>query len=123
MKASDKLPDYSYLVRWSVQDGEFVASFLEFPELSGLAPTITGAVAEAKTALRAWLKVAQREAFEIPEASMLAPCMILDAQFAGKEPIATSVGTVSTYVCMCPDYDCKEHYPDGPPSDDGQRAW
>ena len=91
MKAPDKIPPYSYLVRWSDKDREFVASFLELPELCGLAPSISAAIQEAKTALHAWLKVAQRESFEIPEPSMETPCMILDATFAGQEPVLTRI--------------------------------
>jgi predicted RNase H-like HicB family nuclease len=89
MKATDKFPPYSYLVRWSNKDREFVASFLELPELCGLAPSISAAIQEAKTALHAWLKAAQRESFEIPEPSMEMPCMILDATFAGQEAVLT----------------------------------
>jgi|SRR5215471_792888 len=91
MHSGEKNPLYSYFVSWSEKDREFVARFLELPELSGLAPTIPAAIAEAKTALAAWLKAARERGFEIPEPSMQAPCMILDARFAGKEPMISDI--------------------------------
>lgn len=86
MEATDRIPPYSYYVSWSEKDQEFVATFVELPGLSGLAPTISGAINEAKAALRAWLKAAREQHFEIPEAQMEAPCMILDGRVMGKDP-------------------------------------
>jgi predicted RNase H-like HicB family nuclease len=90
MEPSEKLPGYSYLVTWSEKDQEFVATFLELPELSGLAKSIPNAIREARTALAAWLQSARKYQFEIPQPSMPAPCMILDAQFTGKLPVQYS---------------------------------
>ena len=89
MHPTRKIPPYSYLVRWSEKDREFVATFLELPDLSGLAPTIPGAVKEARIALDAWINAAREQGFEIPEASMQSPCMILDGRFGGYEPVMT----------------------------------
>jgi predicted RNase H-like HicB family nuclease len=90
MEPTEKLPGYSYLVAWSEKDREFVVTFLELPELSGLAKSIPDAIREARTALAAWLDAAKKFQFKIPEPSMKSPCMILDARFTGKRPVEYS---------------------------------
>lgn len=94
MKALGKMPPYSYHVAWSNQDREFVATFLELPELSGLGPTIADAIGELNEALGVWLEAAKKEGFELPDAAMEGPCVILDARFMGKDPYIMELARV-----------------------------
>jgi predicted RNase H-like HicB family nuclease len=50
-----ELPAYSYRTSWSDRDGECVATCLEIPGLSGLAPTPARALDELRIAIAAWL--------------------------------------------------------------------
>src|SRR5688572_7744177 len=87
MENNQKLPSYSYLVFWSPKDQEFVATFLELPGLSGIAPTVQGAIREINEALETWLAAATKENFQVPEASLLRSMVIIDRSFQGEEPL------------------------------------
>ncbi len=50
-----ELPPYTYSTSWSDRDGECVATCVELPGFSGLAPTPGRALDELKTAIAAWL--------------------------------------------------------------------
>lgn len=87
MDRQKKLEPYSYLVCLSQKDQEFVATFLELPGLSGLAPTVRGAIAELNMALEAWSAVASEE--ELPKARFSFPVVIIDRSFLpGREGLA-----------------------------------
>ena len=58
---------FSMVVAWSGQDGEFVATSEEFPNLSGLGPTHEAAVTELQEAIEAALEVFREERVLIPE--------------------------------------------------------
>ena len=51
-----ELPPYTYRTSWSDRDGECVATCVELPGFSGLAPTPGRALDELKTAIAAWLE-------------------------------------------------------------------
>jgi predicted RNase H-like HicB family nuclease len=88
------MPRYSYYITWSPEDRQFVATFLELPGLSGLGDTIADAIKEVNEALRGWSEAAQKENFELPEPSMQAPCVIVDARFMGEDPYVTELAKV-----------------------------
>lgn len=84
----EKKPDrrtYSYFVSRSPADQEFVATFLELPGLSGLAPTVHEAILELNEALEAWIATARDE--ELPSAAFKIPVVIIDRSFLGSEPL------------------------------------
>lgn len=91
MKASGQMLRYSYYITWSPEDRQFVATFLELPGLSGLGDTIAEAIKELNEALRGWSEAAQKENLELPEPSMQAPCVIVDARFMGEDPYVTEL--------------------------------
>ena len=94
MQASGQMPRYSYHITWSSEDRQFVATFLELPGLSGLGGTISEAIKELSEALRAWLDAAHKEKFELPEPSMQAPCVIVDARFMDEDPYVTELAKI-----------------------------
>jgi predicted RNase H-like HicB family nuclease len=61
------LPLYSYMVFWSPEDGEYVATCVELPGLTGLASTERGALDELKTAIGVWLRHLAEEGLAAPE--------------------------------------------------------
>ena len=61
------IPRYSYRVFWSAEDNEFVATCVEIPGLSGLAPTEAGAIDELKVAIGGWLDHLSEEGTPWPE--------------------------------------------------------
>lgn len=67
MEGHHKLPQYSYYISWSPEDKEFVATFVEIPELSGLGPTLTEAVKELRDVFIGWLETAKDKGFELPK--------------------------------------------------------
>jgi hypothetical protein len=84
MNSPKKMPPFSYFVSLSQKDQEFVATFLELPSLSGLAPTVHGAIAELNLALEAWSASVSEE--ELPPALFSFPFVIIDRSFlAGGE--------------------------------------
>ncbi|MBI2985769.1 MAG: type II toxin-antitoxin system HicB family antitoxin [Deltaproteobacteria bacterium] len=91
MQQSGPMPRYSYHITWSPEDRQFVATFLELPGLSGLGDTIAEAIKELNEALHGWFEAAQKENFELPEPSMQAPCVIVDARFMGEDPYVTEL--------------------------------
>ena len=91
MHSIGQVPRYSYHIAWSPEDRQFVATFLEFPGLSGLGDTIAEAIKEVNESLRVWVEAAQKENFELPEATMQGPCVIVDARFMGEDPYITEL--------------------------------
>lgn len=90
MEKISRIPQYSYYVRWSLEDREFVATFLELPELSGLGSTIPGAIHELKEALIGWLETAEEQRFALPEPlqeNAPIPLVILDRSLVGRDPL------------------------------------
>ena len=61
------IPRYSYRVFWSEEDAQFVATCVETPGLSGLAPTEAGAIDELKVAIGGWLEHLSEEGTPWPE--------------------------------------------------------
>ncbi len=61
------VPPYSYRVFWSPEDKEFVATCVEIPGLSGLAPTEAGAIEELKVAIGGWLAHLSEQGTPWPE--------------------------------------------------------
>jgi len=61
------VPPYSYCVFWSPEDKEFVATCVEIPGLSGLAPTEAGAIEELKVAIGGWLEHLSEQGTPWPE--------------------------------------------------------
>jgi len=94
MQPIGQMPRYSYYIAWSPEDRQFVATFLELAGLSGLGDTIAEAIKELNEALRVWTETAQKENFELPEPSMQAPCVIVDARFMGEDPYITELAKV-----------------------------
>jgi predicted RNase H-like HicB family nuclease len=74
-----KIPRYSYRVFWPSEDNEFVATCVEIPGLSGLAPTEAGAIEELKVAIRGWLEQLSEESIPWPEPD---PAAFTDADTA-----------------------------------------
>ncbi|MCL8494026.1 toxin-antitoxin system HicB family antitoxin [Corynebacterium aurimucosum] len=64
MNLADK---YTYQTAWSEEDGEFVATVLEFPSLSWLDATATTAEAELRSVVEETLEDMQRNNEHIPE--------------------------------------------------------
>ena len=62
-----KIPRYSHRVFWSPRDNEFVATCVEIPGLSGLAPTEAGAIEELKVAIGGWLEHLSEQGTPWPE--------------------------------------------------------
>lgn len=91
MHSIGQVPRYSYLITWSPEDRQFVATFLELPGLSGLGDTIAEAIKEVNEALRVWSETSQKERFPLPEPTMQAPCVIVDARFMGEDPYVTEL--------------------------------
>jgi predicted RNase H-like HicB family nuclease len=94
MEKQMKPPQYSYFISWSPEDKEFVASFVEIPELSGLGLTIVDAVKELREALIGWLETAKEKGFNLPEPvqeSGAAPLVIIDRSYVGKDPVLTEL--------------------------------
>jgi len=92
-----KIPQYSYYVRWSLEDKEFVATFLELPELSGLGSTIPEAIDELKEALIGWLETAEEKKFDLPkplQENAPTPLVILDRSLVGRDPILVNLQQV-----------------------------
>jgi len=73
------IPPYSYRVFWSREDNEFVATCVEIPGLSGLAPTEAGAIEELKVAIGGWLEHLSEEGMPWPEPN---PAAFSDADTA-----------------------------------------
>jgi len=73
------IPRYSYRVFWCPEDKEFVATCVEVPDLSGLAPTEAGAIAELKVAIGGWLGHLSEEGTPWPEPN---PAAFSDADTA-----------------------------------------
>jgi len=61
------VPPYSYRVFWSPEDKEFVATCVEVPGLSGLAPSEAGAIDELKVAIGGWLEHLSEQGTPWPE--------------------------------------------------------
>lgn len=92
-----KIPQYSYYVRWSLEDKEFVVMFLELPELSGLGSTIPEAIDELKEALIGWLETAEEKKFDLPkplQENAPTPLVILDRSLVGRDPILVNLQQV-----------------------------
>ena len=92
-----KIPQYSYYIRWSLEDKEFVATFLELPELSGLGSTIPEAIDELKEALIGWLETAEEKKFDLPkplQENAPTPLVILDRSPVGRDPILVNLQQV-----------------------------
>ena len=83
---------YSYYVTRSRKDAEFVATFLEIPGLSGLAPTVHEAIHELNQALDAWGTAVTED--EIPTALFRKPMVIIDRSFLGGEPLLPQLSEV-----------------------------
>jgi len=97
MEGHHKLPQYSYYISWSPEDKEFVATFVEIPELSGLGPTLTEAVKELRDAFIGWLETAKDKGFELPkpvQEGAAAPLVIIDRSYVGKDPVLTELPLV-----------------------------
>jgi predicted RNase H-like HicB family nuclease len=59
--------EYTYQISWSDDDGEFLATCVEIPGLSGLGQTEAEALAELKEALSAWLDHLRSEGLPLPK--------------------------------------------------------
>jgi len=97
MKEKLKIPQYSYYVGWSREDKEFVATFLELPELSGLGSTIREAIYELREALIGWMETATEQKFALPkplQENAPAPLVVLDRSLLGRHPILVSLPQV-----------------------------
>lgn len=97
MKDEPKIPQYSYYVRWSLEDKEFVATFLELPDLSGLGSTIREAIYELREALIGWIETAKEQKFDLPkplQENAPAPLVVLDRSLLGRDPILVSLPQV-----------------------------
>ena len=68
---------YTYRVAWSAEDGEFVATCLEFPSLSWLAASQVDALQGLEAVVRGVVADLQAQAEPIPEP-------LSDRQFSGK---------------------------------------
>ena len=73
------IPPYSYRVFWSSEDNEFVATCVEIPGLSGLAPTEAGAIDELKVAIGGWLVYLSEQGAPWPEPN---PAALVEADTA-----------------------------------------
>jgi predicted RNase H-like HicB family nuclease len=60
---------YSFDIRWSEEDGEYVATCPSFPGLSALAETEEEALMEAKVALNLFIESYQERGIPLPEAN------------------------------------------------------
>ncbi len=60
---------YSFDIRWSEEDGEYVATCPSFPGLSALAETEEEALMEAKVALNLFIESYQERGVPLPEAN------------------------------------------------------
>jgi predicted RNase H-like HicB family nuclease len=67
---------YTYRVSWSVEDGEFVASCLEFPSLSWLAASQVEALEGLVSLLRDTLADLEEQGEEIPATRLFVPCQV-----------------------------------------------
>lgn len=97
MKEKPKIPQYSYYIGWSLEDKEFVATFLELPELSGLGSTIREAIYELREALIGWIETAKEQKFDLPkplQENAPAPLVVLDRSLLGRDPILVSLPQV-----------------------------
>ena len=98
MKPGDKVPPYSYFVRWSQEDKEFVATFLELPDLSGLGRTVAEAIYELNKAAQVWIEAAHKHEFEVPEPLPSQrgsrPLVILDRSVEGEDPVVADLAWV-----------------------------
>lgn len=73
MTTAKKIPDYSVLVRWSDEDGEFVATIPEIPHISGLAPTREKAVRVCLEAASMVVESLEDEGRPLPEPNKVVP--------------------------------------------------
>lgn len=64
---------YSYTIRWSPDDDEWIARIPEFPGLSGCGDTLQEALYQAQTALVLYIKVYNDKGWPLPEPSMMVP--------------------------------------------------
>ncbi|OGQ82491.1 MAG: hypothetical protein A3F90_08885 [Deltaproteobacteria bacterium RIFCSPLOWO2_12_FULL_60_19] len=97
MEEQMELPQYSYYISWSPEDREFVATFVELPELSGLGSTLAEAVKELREALHAWLETAKDKGFNLPtpvQEGGVVPLVIIDRSYVGKDPLLTQLSLV-----------------------------
>lgn len=84
--SAHKLPDaahYAYRVLWSAEDDEFVALCAEFPSLSWLAPTQTGALEGLRMLVADTLKDMEVNGEVIPEP-------LSERNYSGKFMVRTS---------------------------------
>ena len=58
---------YTYRVAWSVEDDEFVATVVEFPSLSWLAPSQIGALEGLEALLSSVIADMQQQGEDVPE--------------------------------------------------------
>jgi len=68
-----KIPDYSVIVKWSDEDGEFVAIIPEMPLISGLGPTREKAIKECMIATSLVVESLQEEGRPLPEPNKIVP--------------------------------------------------
>jgi predicted RNase H-like HicB family nuclease len=66
------LPPYSFRVFWSHEDGEFVATCVEIPGLSGLGASEAEAIEEVKQAIRVYVDYLDSKGLPPPQASSTA---------------------------------------------------
>lgn len=69
--SNGKIPDYSVVVRWSDEDGEFVAVVPELPLISGLGPTREKAVKECMIATTMVVESLREEGRQLPMPSKI----------------------------------------------------
>ncbi len=62
---------YSANLIWSEEDGAYMATVPEFPNLSAFGKTPREAVREAETAVRGFIEVMKEDGCEIPESLVL----------------------------------------------------
>jgi predicted RNase H-like HicB family nuclease len=58
--------DYDFAVRWSDEDGEYLATVTEFPGLSAFGATPEEAIAEARTALEGFIETYKERGLPLP---------------------------------------------------------
>lgn len=68
---------YTYRVSWSAEDGEFVATVVEFPSLSWLHP-------DQSEALRGLVELVEKVVADLEAAGESIPGPIADRRFSGK---------------------------------------